>query len=246
MQENLVLRQLLRSLSNFIGDGAGGILPKMGWTVDDFHNFLNRSETDTAWESYQRHKRDEGGSSSSQKRPSEDDAGASRSKRPRGAGDKEDDRNGDAYPLIVPMNQAVPPVPANNLYPPQSRNAHENALFNDLMRGPSGSPMFVPPTSPPNSSGQYASPSTTGVGAAHSSYQSSYMPPMNVSVDSALPAMSLVSNMPSGVSSNSQASGEESDQDPKREEALKLIQSVSLQFVDLRLSDVPVGDQVSS
>lgn len=225
MQENLVLRGLLRSLSNFIGDGAGGVLPKMGWTVDDFNSFLNKSETDTAWESYQRHKRDEStGGGSGQKRPSEDDASGSRAKRARGPGDQENGRDGDAYPLIVPMNQGVPPVPANNLYPSQSRSAHENALFGELLRGPSGSPMFVPPTSPSNGSGQYASPTATGVSAAHNSYQSSYMPPMNVNVDSALPAMSLVSNIPSGVASASQTSPDDADQDPKREEALKLIQ----------------------
>ncbi|KAJ3534380.1 hypothetical protein NM688_g7146 [Phlebia brevispora] len=39
MQENQVLRQLLRSLSNFIGDGAGGLLPKLGWDLNDFNNF---------------------------------------------------------------------------------------------------------------------------------------------------------------------------------------------------------------
>ncbi|THH33731.1 hypothetical protein EUX98_g410 [Antrodiella citrinella] len=221
MQENQVLRNLLRSLSSFIGDGAGGVLPKMGWTVDDFHNFLNRSETDTAWESYQRNKRDEPGNSSSSKRPSDDDASGSRTKRPRGTGDKDDDRNGDAYPLIVPMNQAVPPVPANNLYPPTNRNTHESALFSELMRGPSGSPMFVPPTSPPNASGPYSSTTATGVSAGHNSYQTSYMPPMNVNVDSALPAMSLVSNIPSVASTTAP---EETEQDPKREEAMKLTQ----------------------
>ncbi|KAH8106214.1 hypothetical protein BXZ70DRAFT_918655 [Cristinia sonorae] len=226
MQENQVLRNLLRSLSSFIGDGAGGVLPKMGWTVDDFHNFLNRSETDTAWESYQRHKGEEAASGSSQKRPSDDDASGSRSKRARGPGEKEDGRNGDAYPLIVPMNQTVPPVPASNLYPPPpSRNAHESSLFSELLRGPSGSPMFVPPTSPPNATGQYPSPTASTVSGGHNSYQTSYMPPINVNVDPALPAMSLVNNnVSTNVAASSQSSPDEAEQDPKREEAHKLIQ----------------------
>ena len=40
MQENQVLRQLLKSLSGFIGDGAGGLLPKLGWDLNDFNNFV--------------------------------------------------------------------------------------------------------------------------------------------------------------------------------------------------------------
>ena len=54
MQENMTLRNLLRGLSTFIGEGAGGLLPKLGWDVSDFNTYLNRSETDTAWEGYHR------------------------------------------------------------------------------------------------------------------------------------------------------------------------------------------------
>lgn len=252
MQENQVLRQLLRSLSSFIGDGAGGLLPKLGWDLNDFNNFVNRSETDTAWESYQRHKRDEptggtpGPSSTSQagKRSMDDDAPPSRAKRARpGEQNGEGDHN-DGYPLLVPVNPAVPPLPANGLYPapPQQRGSHDNAMFNELIR-PGGSSMYMPPSSPANNSA-FAANTGGNVGAGHSPYQTSYMPPMNVNVDPALPGMSMVSNqvnMPApraASSSTTQAnkapqpapSPAEDDQDPKRHEAYKLIQYVSLQF----------------
>ncbi|EKM59674.1 uncharacterized protein PHACADRAFT_250321 [Phanerochaete carnosa HHB-10118-sp] len=240
MQENQVLRQLLRSLSNFIGDGAGGLLPKLGWDMNDFNNFVNRSETDTAWESYQRHKREEqqntpAGSSGSQKRPAEDDVSA-RAKRPRVPGESpaEGDRE---YPLLVPVNSAVPPIPANGLYPPP-RSQHETTIFGDLMRGTSGSPMFIPPTSPPNA--QFTSGSgSSGVSGNPYPPASYSMQSMNVNVDSALPGMSLVTNpatmpaprapaapasAPKPSSHASAASPTDDDQDPKRHEAYKLIQ----------------------
>lgn len=239
MQENQVLRSLLRNLSSFIGDGAGGVLPKMGWDLNDFNNFINRSETDTAWESYQRHKRDEGpsgGGSSTQKRPSEDETNPTRAKRPRGPGEPTgDEERSDGYPLLVPMNPAVPPVPANGLYPAPPPSRSENSLFNELMRGPTGSTMFVPPSAT-TPTGQYSTPTATSVSAAHSPYQSSYMP-MNVNVDPSLPGMSLVSgpNVPlqnprgSGTAA-SQPTEEATEEDPKREEAVKLILSVLESF----------------
>ncbi|KIP12825.1 hypothetical protein PHLGIDRAFT_113414 [Phlebiopsis gigantea 11061_1 CR5-6] len=239
MQENQVLRQLLRSLSNFIGDGAGGLLPKLGWDMNDFNNFVNRSETDTAWESYQRHKRDEpqtpSTSATSQKRPSDDDPN-SRAKRARPGDSNDGDR--DAYPLLVPVNSAVPPIPANGLYPSTSASRqHEQNMFNDLMRPPSGggSTMFAPPTSPPNS---FNGGSAGGLSANQYQPSSYSMAPMNVNVDPALPGMSLITNpatMPpprgSTVSSpatktshGANANAVDDDQDPKRHEAYKLIQ----------------------
>ncbi|KAL4241561.1 BZIP domain-containing protein [Abortiporus biennis] len=227
MQENQVLRGLLRSLASFIGDGAGGVLPKMGWDLNDFDAFINRSETDTAWESYQKHKREEtngnASGSNSQKRSSEDDTNGARSKRARG--DENDNERADGYPLLVPMNPAVPPVPANGLYPSASGSRSEGSLFNDLMRGSSGSPMFVPPST--NSSAQYPSPTATSVSAAARPYQSSYVPQISMNVNNSMPGLSLVNSVslqPSrdNASSQSQTPLEE-DLDPKREEAYKLI-----------------------
>src|ERR1700743_1154577 len=99
MQENQTLRSLLRGLSSFIGDGAGGLLPKLGWDMADFNNLVNRAETDSAWESYQKQKktRTEANpmsgvfSSQSQKRVSDEDSGQSRAKRPRSMGDNAHD-----------------------------------------------------------------------------------------------------------------------------------------------------------
>ena len=197
MQENQVLRQLLRSLSNFIGDGAGGLLPKLGWDMNDFNNFVNRSETDTAWESYQRHKRDEqhsaATSSTSQKRPSEDDSN-SRAKRARGPAESSADSERDGYPLLVPVNSVVPPIPANGLYPPSgARSQHDSNMFDSIMRGTSGSPMFVPPTSPPNSSFGGGS-GAGGVGSGQYSSPSYNLTPISVNVDPALGGMSLITN----------------------------------------------------
>jgi hypothetical protein len=91
MQENQVLRSLLRGLSSFIGEGAGGVLPKLGWDINDFENFINRAETDTAWESFQRNKREKQANqaaastsqplASARKRPGEDATSTSRAKK---------------------------------------------------------------------------------------------------------------------------------------------------------------------
>lgn len=56
MQENQQLRGLLKSLGGFIGDGTGGPLSQaltgMGWQMDNFHNFVNKNETDSAVEAF--------------------------------------------------------------------------------------------------------------------------------------------------------------------------------------------------
>lgn len=226
MQENQVLRDLLKSLSSFIADGSGGILPKMGWEISDFNNFLNRSETDTAWESYQRHKRDASASAaatSGQKRPSDDDAMGSRSKRLRSTGGDGD--TSESYPLLVPMNPNLPPVPANGLYPPTPSRS-ESGIFGELMRGPSGgSPMFTS-SSPNNSTGQYSTATATSVSASGSSFQPSYGSPLNVNINSSMPSMPLVNtgNTSLQATRSQQTPVEESDRDPKRDEAYKLIQ----------------------
>ena len=54
MEENQTLRGLLRSVAGFIGEGAGGFLPRLGWQLEDFNNFINRSETDTVYESHKK------------------------------------------------------------------------------------------------------------------------------------------------------------------------------------------------
>jgi len=124
------------------------------------------------------------------------------------------------------MNPAVPPLPANGLYPPPRS---ESALFNDLMRGSTGgSAMFVPPTTSPTS---FPTTSTAGLGGTpHQSFSSSYLSPVNVNVDVGTPNISMfnasVSNsaLTSGGPSPTQGQSQDDDQDPKRVEAYKLIQ----------------------
>lgn len=236
MQENQVLRDLLRSLSGFIGEGAGGLLPRLGWDLNDFNNFLNRSETDSAWESYQRHKQDgrpgdsSAGPSSGlgQKRTAEDDP-LGRTKRARGLDHNgADDASADPFhtpPVLVPLGSGTSPVGSNGLYTSANRPTQsESTLLTELMRGTSGSPMFMAPT-PPGASNQFATPSNSAAAATYS-YPGVSMN-NNMSTGATPPAMSM------NVGSNSQMVGSQAtvqsnndDDDPKKLEAYKLIQCV--------------------
>ena len=234
MHENQVLRGLLKSLSTFIGDGAGGILTKVGWELAEFNDLINKAETDTAWESYQRHKRDKSessagpsgaGASSSQKRAAEDnDPYGLRPKRSRGGENNGDaSRSSDNFPLLVPLNPAVSSMGPNGLYPP------------DYSRGPSGaSPMFVPPASSPAShTGQYGSPSSGGMSAVP--FQSGYGMSMTSDPMSTMPTVnnsSMASMAPpprtpsapqASQTSPQQTQDEEDEIDPKKLDAYKLI-----------------------
>lgn len=241
MHENQVLRGLLKSLGGFIGDGAGGILTKLGWDMNDFNEMVNKAETDTAWESYQRHKRDKSetapsGTASSSKRPAADDSDpyGLRPKRARAAETNgESSRANDNFPLLVPLNPAVSSMGSNGLYPPN--RPHDGGLLSEYSRPPaSASPMFVPPPSSPpvNQHGQYPSPA----GSMSMSFQSPYMPGMSDPMSS----MSLPNNNlgpmagPSRTGSGSQAASQasqqqpqaEDDGEPKKSDAYKLIQCV--------------------
>ena len=129
MAENQTLRGLLKSLTAFIGEGAGGLLPKLGWNMSDFNEFVNRSETDTAWEGYQRRKKE--GPTPGQKRLADDDSIALRSKRAR-TDDAEPDRGSNGFSLLVPMGTS--PLPSNGMYTGSSRAQDVGGAFqhNDL------------------------------------------------------------------------------------------------------------------
>ena len=233
MAENQLLRGFLRNLSEFIGDGAGGLLPKLGWSMQDFDKFINKSETDTAYESYQRRKREgqtvssssapTSAQASSLKRPSEDDT-TNNSKRARRPSDRDDnERPTDAFPVLVPMN----PVTSNsNLY--NSRSPPEASLFSDLIRGPNGSPMLMPGPSSPSS---YATPSSQ-VPQSNGGYQGSYVTPLNMGVDSTtMNSMPFVNNPSTPtIQQQSRPSVGSLDEleaiDPKNVEAQKLISFV--------------------
>ncbi|KAL0949621.1 hypothetical protein HGRIS_009666 [Hohenbuehelia grisea] len=218
MQENHTLRGLLRSLAAFIGEGAGGLLPKLGWDMGDFNNFVNRTETDTAWEGYQRRKKSasQPGSSSSagQKRAAEDD-GVGSSKKARGAGDLngESERGTNGFPVMVPMD---PAIGVSNGY--ATRANAGNGLFNDLIRN--GSPIFMP--SPASSNGaQFASPMAPPAG-----YQSSFMSGLSMSMDPSMsfPLASTISQQ-RNTSTTPHTVPEEpdDDDDPNKHEVYKLV-----------------------
>ncbi|KAJ7276235.1 hypothetical protein B0H12DRAFT_1084269 [Mycena haematopus] len=220
MEENQTLRTLLRSLGAFIGEGAGGLLPKLGWDITDFNNFINRSETDTAWQGYQRRKKTaEVTTPQGQKRSAEDDSSNTRKKTR--TTDHEADAGQNGYPVLVNMN---PPMPGNNMY---GRDGNNNALFSDLMRGSNGSPMFS--NTPPNAN---ASP-TFANGSQSTNYQNSYMSGVNMGVDPSLPPLSFSppSSVPSAPIQQQQQQPNqmptpdqaEEDDDPNKSEAYKLI-----------------------
>jgi hypothetical protein len=220
MEENQTLRTLLRSLGAFIGEGAGGLLPKLGWDMADFNNFINRSETDTAWQGYQRRKKgSEAAMPQGQKRSADEDSSNARKKTRANEHDVDAGQNG--YPVLVNMN---PPMPSNNMY---ARDGN-NAMFSDLMRGSNGSPMFSNPTASANASPTFAS-------GSQSNYQNSYISGVNMGVDPSLPPLSFspASNVPSATMQQQQQQQTnqmstpdqaEEDDDPNKSEAYKLIQ----------------------
>lgn len=246
MAENHILRGFLRSLSDFIGDGAGGLLPKLGWSLQDFDNFVNKSETDTAYESFQRRKREGQAATSSasqtasRKRASEDET-ANSTKRARGHSERDDtDRSADAFPVLMPMNT----VPSgSNLY---SRSSQEASLFSDIMRGPNGSPILLPgPSSPsyPTSSSQ--------VPQSNGSYQNSYVSPLSMGVETtAINSMSFVNNTTTPtITQQSRPSVTSLDDlepiDPKNVEAQKLISFVVYQSQPFLLAHRPWASDIT-
>ncbi|KAG2043031.1 hypothetical protein BDR03DRAFT_1088033 [Suillus americanus] len=236
MTENHVLRGLLKSVSGFIGDGAGGLLVKLGWDIADFDSFVNKAETDTAWESFQARKHSLKTSQTSNamssmlgtpnntgKRPSDDDSGPGLAKKARGMSNSE--QNGDrrdSYSLMLPMSSAVPP--ASSLYPPQPpQGRSQDNMFSDLMQS-GNSPVFMPSTT-----------SSTPSHYAASDFQP-YVPQMNMNVEHRLGAMSYSTNktngavpLPQRVLSQKPSIEEPDDhdmaelRDPKKIEAMKLI-----------------------
>jgi TolA-binding protein len=223
MQENQNLRTLLKSVSAFIGEGAGGLLPKLGWEMSDFNNFINKSETDTAWEGYQRRKKAAVSAellNPSQKRPS-DDADSASAKKAR-TSDASDVTAG-AYSMLLPVSNN--PINSTSLFP--APNSHDGrAMFSDVMRNGNGSPMFMSGTTsgstPPQYNGATASSNVSG-------YSSTYIPSGHMNLENSLPPLSFPSS--SSVSggqsrTNDQASPDtvEDDDDPNKNEAYKLIQ----------------------
>ncbi|KAJ4472308.1 hypothetical protein J3R30DRAFT_3799386, partial [Lentinula aciculospora] len=218
MQENQTLRSLLRSVSAFIGEGAGGLLPKLGWEMSDFNNFINRSETDTAWEGYQRRKKATATAeilNPSQKRPADQDDSSTLNKRARTS----DTSDGNSYTMLLPMSNS--PINQAPLYP--APNAHDNrTIFSDIMRNGNGSPMFMSGSSSTNTPPQYGGPSGSNV----SGYP--YIPGGHMNLETSLPplsfpASSTATNTQSRSSDQPSPEQVEDDEDPNKNEAYKLI-----------------------
>ena len=218
MAENQTLRGLLRGVAAFIGEGAGGLLPKLGWDATEFNNFINKSETDTAWEGYHKRKKAQGSGApatmQNRKRASEDDL-ASRSKKPRNEDNSLDDRqNGFSMLVQVPQSSATTP----SLYSASPQTQERPTMFSDLMQAPNGSQIFMQPSTSANSA-QYPSPSVSNLG----SYPPSYVPGVNMSMEQPLASSDGSSQgmpRPNAVEPPDEIDDED---DPKKNEAYKLI-----------------------
>ncbi|KAG6832961.1 hypothetical protein H0H92_004845 [Tricholoma furcatifolium] len=214
MAENQTLRGLLRSVTGFIGEGAGGLLPKLGWDMADFNQFLNKSETDTAWEGYQTRKK--AAESSGQKRSAEDDSTLGRAKKAR-ANDPESARHQAGFNLLVPMN--APSLPNSTIYSDTSRSGESSgSMLPGLMRNSGDSPMYMPPV-PPNNA--FAGPSV-------SNYQTPYLPGVSMNLEPSMatipftpPSTTASQNLPTPSRPSSEPLDE--DDDPNKAEAYKLI-----------------------
>ncbi|KAF9246953.1 hypothetical protein BU15DRAFT_84537 [Melanogaster broomeanus] len=246
MVENVTLRNLLKSVAGFIAEGTGGMVSSLGFEMHEWTAFLNKAETDTAWESFQTRRHSQktsqsssamssilGSQSTAAKRPSEDDIGSNRVKKSKtSSGDTSTDRQ-DGYPLFMPMSTTVPPLPppsgpSPSLYPSTIRSPQENIFSGMLRNGHGNSPVFIPPT-PSGTPGHYA-PSST------SSNHSSYIPSMGIGVDQGVnPLPYPTSKNGTATSQHRVLRGPQSEepedeeamlevQDPKKAEAIKLIQ----------------------
>ena len=217
MAENQTLRSLLRGLATFIGEGAGGLLPKLGWDANDFNNFINKSETDTAWEGYQKRKKaqvSEAGPANipSRKRTAEDDPVLNRSKKARNE-DIEDRQNG--FSLLVPVPQSA--MTPQSIYSASPQTQERSATFTDLMQGPNGSQMFMQPPTSANPA-QYPGPP----GANLNGYSPPYVSGVNMNMEQ---SMSSSYGSPQGMQRSAAVEPPEEieEDDPKKNEAYKLI-----------------------
>ena len=219
MAENQTLRGLLRGLAAFIGEGAGGLLPKLGWDATEFNNFINKSETDTAWEGYQKRKKAQGSGANpptmqNRKRTSEEDL-VNRSKKPRNDDNNLDDRqNGFSLLVQVPQSSVAPP----SLYSTSPQTQERPAMFADLMQGPNGSQIFMQPSTSGNSA-QYPTPTSSNL----NSYPPSYVPGVNLSMEQPISSSDGSSQGMPGSNPVEPPDEIDDEDDPKKNEAYKLI-----------------------
>jgi hypothetical protein len=214
MEENQTLRSLVKGLGAFVAEGSGGTLAKLGWNHADFERFVNKSSTDTAYESHQRIKSviGKGGSTSSAaKRRADggaDDAASKRARSGTESGDVDGGFVGGAtggYPLPLPntyQRSPAPPAPDSNLFSQLVRNA--------------GTHMYMPPSQ------------STQAGGYPNYTPQTFLPSLNANANT-LPPLAYGDSSPQlGRVNNSAArtpveDDDDLDLDPKKEEASKLL-----------------------
>lgn len=236
MAENVTLRNLVRDLSGFIGEGVGGLVPKLGFArPQDFVEFVNRAETDTAFEGFQRRKKEaqasestdaHGGarSSSSQKRTADDDdePTAKRTKTSSGMGSFESNGKGsiDSARYSSMMSPISTTTPQSNFYTSTGRSSNDIGLFTKLLDGQNaGSNLYMNNASSESAQHLYG-PSNSSAAP----FSGVYQPPVN-SVQSSFSSQPFFPNSTVPL----QSSADEIDdrpEDPKASEANKLIQWV--------------------
>lgn len=220
------------------------MMQKLGFELHEWTAFLDKAETDTAWESFQTRRQSQktsqssnamssmlGPQSSTSKRPLEDDASsAGRLKKSRTLSGDTAERP-DSYHLLMPVSSTVPPPfhpSASSIYPSAARSPQENIFSEVLRNGHASSPVFMGST-PSGTPTHYPTPST-------SSTYSSYMPPMGIGVDQGANSLPYPPNKNGAVTSqqrilpnpqNDEPDDEEASsmelRDPKKIEAFKLI-----------------------
>ncbi|KAG8803762.1 hypothetical protein FRC18_007228, partial [Serendipita sp. 400] len=115
VRENQALRQLVRDLSSFIGEGVGGFLPKLGWDISSFEEFKSRTETDTMNEAYAARKKNPNVPApvvpvlSGQKRKNEESTSSARKK-----SKPNEDPEASTSAFGISSNHSNIPLPQNN------------------------------------------------------------------------------------------------------------------------------------
>ena len=225
MAENHTLRGLLRSLSAFIGEGAGGVLPKLGWSLNDFENYINRAETDTAWESYQKRK---GDTQNAQAEPSTSKQSTNPRKRPAEGGGSDRDKRQRSMTADVDSHSHDMPAIGNSL-------PADGTTLNDLLRtNASASPIYMTttqssapqPTYPSSASGFTPSGSGSAPSFLHGLGLESSAKDHPDPVSLSLPAPRINQTTAAAL----ETSEDDETYDPKIEEAGKLISYVMIAF----------------
>ncbi|TDL29281.1 hypothetical protein BD410DRAFT_779642 [Rickenella mellea] len=232
MAENVTLRNLVRGLSGFIGEGTGGLVPKLGFArPQDFVEFVNRAETDTAFEGFQRRKKEAQGSqntdthggarsSSGQKRTADEDdePTSKRTKTSSGMGSFESNGKGsvDSERYSSMMSPITTTTPQSNFYSSTGRSSNDAGLFTKLLDGQNaGSTLYMNNASSDSSQHIYGSSNSSAP------FPGVYQPPVN-SVQSSFSNQPFFPN--STVPLQSPVDDiDDGPEDPKASEANKLI-----------------------